>query len=321
MNYKSKYTEDTLNQLINMKLEGISSRKIAKDLLGRKSKKSTVNDIFSAYLQGRLKVGCEQKFPKILFIDVEVAPTLAYVFPRFKAHVSPEAVVKEPYMLTWAAKWLGTEEVFSDKLTNHELFYTDHHDDKYIIKSVRDLLDEADIIIAHNERFDEGWCLQQICKHGLKPPSPFKRICTLKALKGAFTLPSNSLQSACKYFGVPLKMENSGMKLWKYCGFGHRPSFDEMEDYNKQDIVALEGLYYKILPFIKSHPNLALYFENTTKRCPRCTSEDIELSTKHAYTGISKFSVYTCNSCGTHIRDRINVKTKEERCNILTNVI
>lgn len=316
--YKSKYSEVIVQEIIKQKEQGLPSRKIAKDLLGRKSAKSTVNDIYNAYLSGLLSVTLEE-FPKILVFDVEVAPTLALAFPRFKAFISPEAVIEEPYMLTWSARWLGSEEVISDKISNYEEFLTSHENDYFVVESLRDLLDEADIVIAHNENFDFGWISQQICKHGIQPHSPVKHICTLKALKKAFTLPSNSLQAACQYFGLEGKLDNVGMELWKQCKNGNRSALEDMEEYNRQDVVALTDLYYKILPFIHNHPNVSLYFNNDTHRCPRCSSKDVMKTDKYSYTGVSKFEVYQCNSCSSHIRGRVNVKSKEERSNILTN--
>ena len=86
---------------------------------------------------------------KILILDVETAPNVAYVWRFFKTNVGAKQVVEKGYMLSFAAKWLGEDDIY----------YSDTSNQKEIglLKDLLPLLEEADMIVAHNgERFDSS---------------------------------------------------------------------------------------------------------------------------------------------------------------------
>ena len=67
--------------------------------------------------------------------------------------------------------------------------------EKQLLKKMHKLIDQADILIAHNASFDLGHFYAKCLKYGLPPPRPPKIICTLKRYrklcKGGFE--SNAL--------------------------------------------------------------------------------------------------------------------------------
>lgn len=287
--------------------------------------KSTVSDYLRS-IKDKLEIAREirdsGRTPKILVFDIENTPLKGYFFNMFKTNVCVDAVEQHQYILTWAAKWLGDDFVMSDKLTNYPRFDEDVTDDYHIVKSLRDLVEEADMLIYHNgDRHDLPWLNTRMAAHGLSFISPHKVVDTLKVLKRHFRLPSNSLKYAAKYFGLELKLENEGINLWIRCMNGDRKAFDEMEEYNIGDLFPLEELYMLARPFITNHPNLALYDETlAVKRCPVCFSKGtLENTGKYAYTAVSKFELYHCTHCNASLRGRKNVLTKEQRENVLTN--
>lgn len=93
--------------------------------------------------------------PKILFLDIETAPTAAFVWGLFKQNVAINQIERDMYVLNWSARWLGEDETISDSLHWHKLWDTDPQNDKIIVKSIWKLLDQADYVVAHNgDRFD-----------------------------------------------------------------------------------------------------------------------------------------------------------------------
>ena len=52
--YKSQYSESSVVDMLNFHFMGYSSRRIAEAVIGRRSAKSTVNDIIKAFDGGRL---------------------------------------------------------------------------------------------------------------------------------------------------------------------------------------------------------------------------------------------------------------------------
>lgn len=262
---------------------------------------------------------------KVFLGDVETSPSVAYSFGRFKQFIAPKQVIMEPYMLTFAGKWLHNPSIFSRKLTDYpEEFARDHQSDRKLIEDLWKVLDECDIFIAHNARFDRGWANQRFAYYGMQPPSPYITIDTLAALKEAFSLPSNALEAACNYFELDSrKLSHEGFSLWRRCVEGDPTAFDEMEEYNIGDIPTLEELYLTVRPFMRKHPNVALFHKDqSAMRCVRCGSDDLVVEEgKKAVTFLSKFKVYRCQECGSCARDRQNVREKAAMKKTLANIL
>ena len=87
---------------------------------------------------------------------------------------------------------------------------------------------------------------------------------------------------------------------------GDSKSLNEMSEYNKQDVVALEDIYLKIRPYIKNHPNLCVLMDMDV--CSSCGSKNLEETDSVYLTSASKYPVYRCMGCKTpYIRGRRNI--------------
>jgi hypothetical protein len=75
-------------------------------------------------------------------------------------------------------------------------------------------LDEADIIRAHNSRFDVGKIQARCLIHGLPPPSPYQQYDTLKVARRAFGFNDNRLASLAKLLKLPAKLDSGGAETW-----------------------------------------------------------------------------------------------------------
>lgn len=354
----------TTEQVMALLKGGLSNREIARQL-GKESQESTVRnmiareikrsdydtlqdlldntptpDEYADFMQQEVNGGktleeiqrtfieqVKDKNPgaKIFLGDVETSYTISYHFGRFKQFISPKQVIQEPYMLTFAGKWLHNPAIFSRKLTDYpETFERDHRCDRDMIVDLWKVLDECDIFVAHNARFDRGWANQRFAYYGMQPPSPYITIDTLAALKESFSLPSNALEAACNYFELDSrKLSNGGAELWRRCMEGDPSAFEEMETYNIGDIPTLEELYLTVRPWMKRHPNVSLFHpDQSVMRCVRCGSDDLKEEVgKSAYTFLSKFKVYRCQGCGSCLRDRKNVREKAAMNKTLANIL
>ena len=64
-------------------------------------------------------------------------------------------------------------------------------DDKPLLKGIRDLLDEADIVIAQNGKsFDVRKVNARLIQHGFQPPSPYRVVDTMLVAKKYFAFTS-----------------------------------------------------------------------------------------------------------------------------------
>lgn len=354
----------TVEQVMALMKGGLSQREVARQL-GKESQESTVRNMLKRELEsrnldsvqdlidsiptpdeyadfmqkqvngGKTLAEIQQTFiekvkennpgAKIFLGDVETSYTISYHFGRFKQFISPKQVIQEPYMLTFAGKWLHNPSIFSRKLPDYpEEFARDFKSDRKLIEDLWDVLDECDVFVAHNARFDRGWANQRFAFYGMQPPSPYITIDTLGGLKEAFSLPSNSLEAACNYFELDSrKLSNGGAELWRRCMEGEPEAFEEMESYNIGDIPTLEELYLTVRPYMRKHPNLSLFHpDQSVMRCVRCGSDDlVQEKGKSAHTFLSKFNVYRCQECGSCARDRQNVREKAAMKKTLANIL
>jgi len=227
---------------------------------------------------------------KILAIDIETSPNLAYVFALWKQNISIDKIVDSTEMLCFAAKWLGEKEI---------LYYSLHHDGKdEMITQAYHLLNEADAVLHYNgKNFDVPHLNREFLQAGLKPPTPFKQIDLVHAARKQFRFPSNKLDYVSQAVGLKGKTKHEGFELWRKCMEGDDKAWRTMRRYNIQDVRLLEQLYKKLLPWIPGHPNVALFEDGAEDVCPGCGSKDLAPQ-GFAVTQVSKFQRYQCRKCG-----------------------
>jgi hypothetical protein len=269
--------------------------------------------------KGFLNEGHElmDKRPNILVLDIENAPTLAGVWGVWQTNVPLDLIFSYWFMLSWSAKWLYDDEVFSDVLTAEE---AKNEDDKRIVQSLWEMIDSADILIGHNIiKFDTRKMNTRFLFHGMKPPSPVQQIDTLMIARKNFSLESNKLDFLAKFLGIPGKLENGGAETWKKCVKGDADSLLLMDKYNRQDIMTTEDVYVKLRPWMRSHPNLALYHDDMVTRCPTCESIDLQYDTNKSYvTPMNTYTAIRCNNCGAVGRARTSSLGKDRRQYLMT---
>ena len=178
--------------------------------------------------------------------------------------------------------------------------------DKRILKSIHTLLNKADIVIGHNvDRFDIRKLNWRFISNNMKPPLPYRSIDTLKVARSQFAAPSYKQDYLTKYFTLEKKLKTE-FKLWTDCMAGDKKALKKMAKYNRHDVIGLEGVYLKLRPYIKNHPNLSVLMDDDV--CTSCGSYNLEETEAVYFTSASKFPVFRCADCKTpHIRGKKNV--------------
>lgn len=233
--------------------------------------------------------------PKVIYLDIETAPSMGYYFDLWKEGniVSEE---KSWYILSYAYK-INDGPVKVKGLDDYPLFKINKENDLFLAKDLWALLDSADIVIAHNgDKFDIRKINARLILHGLTPPSHYKTIDTLKAARRYFSFDSNRLDALGKYLGLGAKLPHTGFKLWKDCMSGEPKAWVLMKRYNKQDVVLLEQVYKALRPWMATHPNLNVY-DDSIMACPKCRSVNIQRR-GFRVTTLSKAQAYQCMDCG-----------------------
>lgn len=247
---------------------------------------------------------------KILHLDIETAPSIAYVWSLWKQNIAINQIVEDGYTLCWAAKWHGKKEIIFRSIQEDGM--------EKMIKDMHVLLEEADAVVHYNgTKFDIPILNQEFLLQGLLPPAPFHQIDLFKTVKKRFRFSSNKLDYVARRLGLGGKVQHMGMQLWRDCMAGHPQAWKIMKKYNIQDTKLLEKLYRYLLPWIQDHPNHALFKDTDRPVCPNCGSHYV-VKKGIETTKTMQYQRYKCNSCGTPIRGRTTVVEKDKRKHILT---
>ena len=251
--------------------------------------------------------------PKVLFIDIETAPNLVWMWSMWKEWNSTEMQEREWYILCWCAKWLGDNKMHSSALVDFSRDYkADKENDHAILEKIWQLLDEADIVIGHNAlEFDIKKLNARFMKHDMTPPSPYKIVDTCLSARKYFGFTSNKLGDLGKFLGLGEKINTGGFKLWRECMLGNLKSWGLMVKYCAQDVLLLEKVYLKLLPFIDNHPNVGVYLTGEDIKCPKCGSDQLQ-KRGFAFTGQSKYHRLQCMKCGAWSRLKVNLLSKHK---------
>lgn len=228
---------------------------------------------------------------KILLIDIETSPNVAHVWGLFNQNVGLSQLLESTEMMSFAARWYH-----SGKKT--QFYSTFHHGREAMVQKAWDLIHEADAVAGWNSRsFDEKHLNREFLEAGLKPPSPYKSLDLMHAVKKKFRLPSNKLQYVSTMLGTAGKVQHTGHELWIKCIAGDKKAWAMMRRYNIQDVDLLEEVMDAILPWIDGFPAVGLYDELEEDVCPNCGSGELRRE-GYAFTKLGKFQRFVCTGCG-----------------------
>ena len=245
----------------------------------------------------------EEDALKILLLDIETAPNKVYAWGLWDQNIALNQVEETSYILCWAAKWLGDDQVMFDSVKKSK--------PKLMMGRMHKLLDEADCVVHYNGlKFDIPTLNKEFIQQGFAPPAPYKQVDCLKEVKRMFRFQSNKLDFVAQALGLGAKQAHEGFTLWTACMRGDKEAWKRMEAYNRQDVKLLEDLYLKLRPWIEKHPSHGAHQD--IECCPKCGSEKLQ-QRGYAVTQMMKYRRYQCQGCGgwsrgnksmTHTRGR-----------------
>lgn len=267
--------------------------------------KSTINDARARVKSGESLPVTVQKGLRILALDLETTPNLAHVWGLWQQNVGLSQLFDVTEVFCFGARWLGEDETH---------IFSTHRDTKAVmLQKAWDLLDEADAVMGWNSKnFDVKHLNREFLLAGMTPPSPFVNLDLMQDVKSKFRFVSNKLDHVSQQLLGQKKVKHEGHELWVKCMAGEEQAWLDMYEYQRQDVDLLIDLYHKLLPWLKSHPNAALY-NGQTDSCVRCGSTDLLRSVRNAYTTVSVFPMYVCETCGTHQRGAKSLSTSAQR--------
>lgn len=294
--------------------QGLSSRKICEKLGWRKTQKSSINNFFARHdveqqaVDALFKSTQEEHSVKILYLDLEYTFALSGHYDNWGVNIAQDAKVRESHLLSYSYAWnngevkgeiLKAEDIQKDVLRS--ILNNDPKTELDFDMTLKlwHLLDQCDIVVAHNGR---GYDIKQLnslfLKYGLCLPSPYKVVDTLAIAKKMFKLPFKNLKYLAEFLGVTQKIETGGAKFWKLAAIGYSEEImNEVLEYNKGDIETLREVYMKLRMYNNDGVNVAAFSSCDEVRCPSCGDSDLSKLNKQATTTRHQYDVYRCNHC------------------------
>jgi len=307
MSNNSEYTTEQINFIMGLRRSDVSYGEIVKKLKKQFNlKKSTL--AIRKLVSRQLKNAFAQ--PKVLIYDIETAPILGHVWTLWENNVGLNQIESDWYVLSWSAKWLdapASSVMYKDQRNAKNI-----EDDTELLKDIWKLLDEADIVITQNGKsFDQKKLNARFIINGFQPPSSYRHIDTKILAKRHFAFTSNKLEymtdKLCTKYKKLKHTKFAGFELWKQCLAGNIDAWKEMERYNKYDVLSLEELYKKLIPW-DSSLNFNAYHDGHEHVCS-CGSTELAKNGFY-YTNTAKYQRYKCKSCGAETRDGASVMPK-----------
>jgi len=256
----------------------------------------------------------KERLKKVIFLDIETSLITARVFRTGKQNINASQFVSQGRILTVA---YGTMYDLYTKgeagvvgVSNHHFptFKKDPLDDTELLKKIWQVLDETDVLVAHNSKFDVSWLLGRFAQMGWPEPSPFSIVCTYQSLYN-LRFDSKKLQELSKTL-IGTEKISTDFNLWMRCSLGDKKAFEEMLAYNIGDIY--ETLYKVYMRTCQYYPDRCVDLSNPYSTDIQCkvTGEQLVVNGHYHKRNIGlKYRRYLNETYGIHYVDRYNVNS------------
>jgi len=198
------------------------------------------------------------KKQRVLIYDIETSYNIVSAWRiGHNITLNHNNIIKERQIICVSYKWLDEDKVYS-------LHWGRYQDDKELLERFIPVLNEADVIVAHNgDKFDIKWIQTRALKHGLKMLPYYNQVDTLKIAKKKFYFNSNKLDYISKFLGFEGKIVNEP-GLWdKVILQNDLDALKKMIVYCDEDVIQLEKVYKALSTWDKPKQHAgALLFDN-----------------------------------------------------------
>lgn len=299
---------EQIQQLIQLRNKGATWDDLKKTFKGKTS--NSLRKTFYRHI--------DKPAVKILVLDIETKPLLAYVWGMWENNVALNQIESDWSVLSWSAKWLDapdSEVLYMDNRKSKDL-----DDDKDILVGIWKLLDECNVVITHyGKKFDIPKLKARFAYHGMNPPSSFEHIDTKQIASNQFAFTSNKLEYLAKFLKVKhtklTERKFAGQLMWTGCIKGIKEAWEEMKTYNIRDVIVLQEVYHVLKKWDKS-VNYDVYHEGLENVCSCGSKSFVPHKTNlYIYTKTGKFNRLICTNskCGKELKDKTNLLSKEKR--------
>lgn len=240
--------------------------------------------------------------PRVLVSDIERIPMRTKSIPVWDMkslqhrRLSPSDIERWGRVICLAYRWL-------DKPGTRFLAEWQEGGRRGFLTAVRDLYDEADMVVGHNSiAFDTPhlrgeWVLEDVTQ-----PSPFKEFDTLQVMRRNGNLEANHLDTLDKRFGHRGKTDKYRIEVAEAAAAGDVRMQQKIERYNKGDIAATVRVYKRLRPL--GRVNLGLFSDDPTRpSCTACGSPRVQRRGTAVKQAL-RYERFQCQACGKWMTGR-----------------
>ncbi len=248
----------------------------------------------------------------VLFLDSENAPNVGIFWGIHDQRISYQDIIHGWFMLSCQWSWNDSKQINTVSiLDDKKRFKKNFRDDFHVIRTIRDVISEADIIVGHHVKgHDLKKINAKIIEYGLEPIRMPLIVDTLQWAR-QFGFTSRKLGDLCEKLDLTKKLSHEP-GLFLKAALGDPQAIKDIVTYGIGDIPTLRELYYALRPYAPSHPNMNLFRADGVKCCPKCSSNSFQ-ARGFAYTNVGKFQRFRCNECKGWFKSGKSIKRVEMR--------
>lgn len=238
--------------------------------------------------------------PRKLFFDIETSLIFAAMWQPGQQYVGTKQIIKEREVICIGYAWNDDPpQILNFDLNHYDLLARDDDADLEMLKQFCEIFSEADLVIGHNiKAFDIAVMRARLIKHGLPDFAPVLIDDSLQAIKG-IGFSGHSLEYVSEYLGIEKKKDHP-YELWLDISLRKDPtSLENMLEYCVGDVNHNRDVYNRLLPYIKSSLNFAVFHGNK-KICPNCGAKNSLVVRGHRHNRAGKYTRYFCKRCRTY---------------------
>lgn len=197
-------------------------------------------------------------------------------------------------LISMAWKWHKEPEISVAHVGMLDTFASNPWDDRQLVEMVLEPLNQADVIVTHyGNKFDVPYLRTKCMEHGLQQPDHnIEFIDTCRIARGKLKLSRNRLGHIAKFLGVKEKGSISHEQWFQVMRSSHE-AINKIAEYNIQDVIVLEQIYNKLMPFTAKKSD-AIKDANC---CPKCNSTEIKAE-GWRHNGQQRYQRLHCKACG-----------------------
>jgi DNA polymerase III epsilon subunit-like protein len=266
---------------------------------------------------------------KTTFLDIETSLVEAYTFRTGMQRINIDQLKEGSQTKLLTAAWGTWHDLYYygedgvKSVSNHHrksAFKKDPLDDTYVLRKLWDVLDQSDIIVAHNAAFDRGWIEGRFMDLGWKQPSKYYVYCTFRTLHG-LNGNSKKLDYLSQKLAGTEKVKHDGMSLWIRCAEGDVSAFEEMEEYNIGDIYdTLYQVYMRTALYVNRYKCIDLAGEGLFCSVTGDPLVKQEALYKNRNTALQYYT-YINEYYNLEYRDRYNIRSKKAGAGLIRPLI